>query len=115
MIRWIFLAIAACSFVSVWGQVPIYVLLAAFLLAFGNFATFCILYDRPQNRAQLRVAAHLKRTQPYTDVAPRLQKMSVTTTAADRHLGYGLMPMLNLATGIAASGLLVWGIILRIR
>jgi hypothetical protein len=52
--------------------------------------------------------------QPNTDAAQRLATASIAPTAQDRHLGFGPMTILNLATGIAGAGLLVWGIVLRI-
>lgn len=112
--RWTLLGIAACAFASLWGVGHGYVLFAAFLVLFANFATFCVLYDRPKDRARLRVTDQLRRMQPNTDAAQRLATAVIAPTVADRHLGFGPMTILNLATGIAGIGLLAWGIMLRI-
>ena len=112
--RWTLLGIAVCGFLSLWGVGPGYALFVAFLVMFANFATFCVLYDRPKDRARLRIADQLRRLHPNTDVAQRLATAPVTSTAADRRLGFGPMTLLNLATGIAGAGLLVWGVVLRI-
>ena len=70
------------------------------------FASLC--------RARLRVADHLRRLHPNTDMAQRLATAPITPTVADRHLGFGPMTVLNLATGVAGSALLIWGIVLRV-
>jgi hypothetical protein len=114
MMRWMFLVIAVCAFVSLWGMVSVYPLFFAFLVLFANFATFCILFERPKNRARLRVAEQLRQLNPNTDAAQRLATAPIAPTAADRNLGVGAMTILSLATGIAAACLLVWGIVLRI-
>ena len=108
------LGIAVCGFLSLWSVGPGYALFGSFLVMFANFATFCVLYDRPKDRARLRVADHLRRLHPNTDMAQRLATAPIAPTAADRHLGFGPMTVLNLATGIAGIGLLAWGIVLRI-
>jgi hypothetical protein len=112
--RWTLLAIAGCGFASLWGVGPGYALFIAFLVMFANFATFCLLYDRPKERARLRVAEYLRRLHPNTDMAQRLATAPIAPTASDRHLGLGPMSVLNLATGIAAIALLIWGVVLRV-
>ena len=112
--RWMFLGVAVCGFASLWSVVPTPVLFVAFLVMFANFATFCVLYDRPQHRARLRITAELRRLNPNTDVAQRLATAAISPSGADRHLGLGPMTIANLATGFAAGGLLIWGIALRV-
>ena len=112
--RWMFVGIAVLAFASLWGMGPGYALFVAFLVMFANFATFCVLYDRPKDRARLRITDQLRRLQPNTDAAQRMATATITPTADDRHLGFGPMTILNLATGIAASCLLLWGILLRL-
>ncbi len=112
--RWMFLGFAACAFLSLWGLGHDFTLLAAFIVLFANFATFCILYDRPFERARLRVEANLRELQPNSDVAHRLATATITPTDADRHLGIGPMTILNVATAIAAGLMLMWGIWLRV-
>jgi hypothetical protein len=114
MMRWMLLVIAACAFVSLWGMVSVYPLFFAFLVLFANFATFCILYERPKNRARLRVAEQLRQLNPNTDVAQRLAAAPITPTAEDRQLGISVVTIPSVATGIAAACLLVRGFVLRI-
>jgi hypothetical protein len=47
-------------------------------------------------------------------MAQRLATAPIAPTASDRHLGLGPMSVLNLATGIAAIALLIWGVVLRV-
>lgn len=112
--RWGLLGIAVCAFVVLWGAGWGYALFAAFLVMFVNFATFCFLYERPNDRARLRVAQLLGSLHPNTDMAQRLATAPITATAADRRLGFGPMTLLNLVTGIGAAGLLILGFILRV-
>jgi hypothetical protein len=112
--RWILLGIAVCGFLSLWGVAPGLAMLAAFVVMFVNFASFCLLYDRPTERARLRVAQRLEGMNPHTDTAQRLAAMQITPTTADRQLGLGPMTLLNLGTGIAAAAELIWGIVLRV-
>ena len=112
--RWALLGVAGLGFASLWGVGLEHVLFAAFLVMFTNFATFCVLYDRPEDRARMRVTEQLRRLHPNTDAAQRLATATIAPTAADRDLGFGPMTLLNLATGIAGAGFLVWGILLRL-
>jgi hypothetical protein len=111
--RWAFLGIAVCGFASLWGAGPEHGLLLAFLVMFVNFATFCLLYDRPRERARLRVTEQMRHLHPNSDPAHRLSTAPVTTSAEDRRLGLSPMTILNLATGVAGIGLLAWGLALR--
>lgn len=113
MIRLAFLAVAVAAFVVLWGVAPGYGLLVAFLVLFAHFATTCILYDRPKDRARLRVAAQLRGMLANSEEAQRLSTRRIVPSADDRRLGIGPMTALNFATGIAAAGLLIWGIVLR--
>ncbi len=112
--RWMLLGVAICGFASLWGVAPGYALFAAFLVMFANFATFCLLFERPNERARFRVAEELRRLPANIDMAQRLETAPITLTAADRQLEFGPMTLVNLATGIAAIGLLICGIVLRI-
>jgi hypothetical protein len=114
MLRWALLGIALLAFASLWGQGQEYVLLGAFVVMFANFATFCLLYDKPQERARLRVAEHSRQQTPNSAMAQRLEMAPLTLTAADRNLGFGRMTIANFVTGLAAVGLLGWGIFLRV-
>jgi hypothetical protein len=114
--RWTFLIIAACACAVLWGVGPEFALYAAFLVLLVNFATVCIQYDEPLRRAQARVADQLSRLKPggeHADLYQRLQSATPEPTAAERHVGYGPLTLLNIATGLAATGLLVWALVLR--
>ena len=111
--RWIFLALAACGFAVLWGVAPGYGLFAAFLVLFANFATFCVLYNRPMDRARQRVTEALRRLHRHSEMAQRLATARIAPSVADRRLGLGPLPVLNLVTGIAGAGFLVWGLVLR--
>ena len=115
--RWVFLIIAVCAVVVLWGVGPEYAVYVAFLVLFANFATVCVQYDDPIRRARGRVADQLSRLKPggrNADLYQRLQSSSPDPTVADRRVRYGFMTLLNIATGLAAAGLLVWGILLRV-
>jgi hypothetical protein len=115
--RWAFLIIAVCAVVMLFGVGPAYAVYAAFLVLFVNFATLCLQYDDPVKRARQRVAERLSRLKPggrNADLYQRLQSASPKPTADDRRVQYGPMTLLNIATGVAAAGLLVWGILLRV-
>jgi hypothetical protein len=114
--RWAFLIIAVCAVVLLFGVGPAYGVYAAFLVLFANFATVCLQYDDPVKRARQRLAARLSVLKPggkYAELYQRLQSTSPKPTADDRRVHYGAMTLLNIVTGIAAAGLLVWGIVLR--
>ena len=115
--RWAFLIIAVCAVAMLWGVGPEYAKYAAFLVLFVNFATVCMQYDDPIRRARRRVADQLSRLKPgggQADLYQRLQSAAPKPTEADRRARYGPMTLLNIATGLAAAGLLVWGILLRV-
>lgn len=115
--RWAFLIIALCAVVMLWGVGPTYALYAACLILFVNFATVCLQYDDPIKRARKRVAGQLSRLKPgggHADLYQQLQSATPKPTADDRRVRYGPMTLLNIATGLAATGLLVWGILLRV-
>lgn len=112
--RWTFLAIAVGAFASLWGIGPDLAMPVAFLVLFTNFATFCLLYDRPKNRARHRIVEQLRGLHPNSDVAQRLSTATISTIPSDHRLGLGPMTLLNLATAIASAALLLWGISLRV-
>ena len=115
--RWVFLIIAAAAVVMLFGVGPSYAVYTAFLVLFVNFATVCLQYDDPLKRARQRVADRLSSLKPggrNADLYQRLQSATPKPSAEDRCVRYGPMTLLNIATGVAAAGLLVWGILLRV-
>ncbi|MHC4710566.1 MAG: hypothetical protein ACYTA3_09100 [Planctomycetota bacterium] len=114
--RWAFLIVAVGAVVMLFGVGPAYAVYAAFLVLFVNFATLCLQYDEPLKRARQRVAERLSLLKPggrNADLYQRLQSATPKPTADDRRVRYGPLTLLNIASGLAAAGLLVWGILLR--
>jgi len=114
--RWALLIVAVAAVVMLFGVGPAYAVYAAFLVLFVNFATVCLLYDDPLRRARQRVAQRLAQLKPggrNAELYQRLQSATPKPTADDRRVRYGAMTLLNIATGLAAAGLLIWGIVLR--
>jgi hypothetical protein len=115
--KWAYLIIAVAAVVMLFGVGPAYVVYLAFLVLFVNFATLCLQYDDPIKRARRRMADQLSQLKPggrHADLYQRLQSATPKPTADDRRVRYGPMTFLNIATGIIAAGLLVWGIVLRV-
>ena len=115
--RWAFLIIGVAAVVMLYGVGPGYAVYVAFLVVFVNFATLCLQYDDPIKRARHRVAEQLSQLKPggrHADLYQRLQSAAPQPTADDRQVRYGAMTILNIATGVASAGLLVWGILLRV-
>lgn len=115
--RWAFLIIAVAAVVMLFGMQPKYAAYFAFLVLFINFATVCLQYDDPIKRARRRVAMRLSQMHPKgadPEFYQRLQSATPTPTADERRVRYGPLTVLNLATGIAATGLLVWAVVMRL-
>ena len=114
--KWIFLAAAIASVGLLFGQVHQYYFFGAFGVAFVNFATFCLQYEDPANRARRRVEERMGQLKPggvNADEMARLRSETPRITDEDRQTRWNAMTLLNLVTGIAALGLCAWGIMLR--
>jgi len=112
MLRWLFLVagIAAFALMLAFGsQLTVFL---AFCLAFGNFATMCIQFDGPANRAQARMKARLLALHPNSDAHQRMETARIEVTSADRRHPKNAMTVLNIVTGIACLAMLAWGIAL---
>lgn len=114
MIRWSLFAIAICAFAASWGLGNDYLPIAAFAVLFANFATFCLVYDRPLARARERIAMQLRGMDPNSDAAQRLGTVVAKPTDADRNLGLSPMVLMNLITGAAAVLILIYVLWLRL-
>jgi hypothetical protein len=115
--RWAFLIIGVAAVVLLFGVGPEYAGYVAFFVLFANFATVCVQYDEPLRRARHRVTERLSRMKPSgrnAELYHQLQSAAPRPTADDRRVRYGTMTLLNIATGLAATGLLVWAIVLRV-
>ena len=88
--KWIFLAAAIASCFLIYNQAHQYVLFAAFGIAFINFATFCMQYEDPANRARFRAEERLKQLKPGgvdADELSRLRARSSPPTAPSAGMG----------------------------
>lgn len=106
--------IAAVLFYGIEPRIGFYLSLAVLAVA---FATFCMLYDQPLNRARRRIAAQMATLSGkgiHADEFQRLQSMKATPTEADKAFRLNLMSGLHVASGLAATGLLIWAIIARL-
>ena len=112
MLRWIFLAagIAAVAImVAVGSQLAVFL---AFVAVFGNFATMCIQYDGPKDRARARMKSQLVGLHPHSDAHQRMDTATIRATSVDRHHPMNTMTALNWAAGIACIAMLAWGLVI---
>jgi hypothetical protein len=115
--RWAFLIIGVVAVVLLFGVGPEYAGYVAFFVLFANFATVCVQYDEPLRRARNRVKeqlSHLKPSGRNAELYHQLQSATPKPTVDDRRVRYGPVTLLNIATGLGATGLLVWAIVLRV-
>jgi hypothetical protein len=80
------------------------------------FTTFCLLYDRPLDRARQRIASQLAGVSSAGALAEehqRLRSMKVVPTADDRKMQLTPMMLALFASGALGAVLSVWGIVLR--
>lgn len=115
MLRWIFLAAGVGGFALMAALGPQMLNFASFGVMFANFATFCLQYNGPVERAQARLQGELVLTQPNSDARQRLETMIARPTEFERQQPMNLMTMLNYATGVAGIAFLVWGIVLCVQ
>jgi hypothetical protein len=112
MLRWLFLVagIAALAIMfAVGSQIAI---ILAFGIVFGNFATLCIQFNGPVDRARARMRSQLVGLQWNSDAHQRMDTATIAVTPADRAHPMNTMTMLNIASGVACFAMLAWGIIL---
>ena len=105
--------IAAGLFFGIEPRIGFYLSVAVLAVA---FATFCMLYDEPTNRARHRIASQMASMSDkgvHADEFQRLQSMKATPNEGDKEFRLTLMSGLHVASGIAAAGLLIWAIIAR--
>jgi hypothetical protein len=115
--RWLFLVAGVAAVAMLFGVGPSMGLLAAFVALGLNFATFCIQYDDPVNRARNRVNHRISLLSPggvHTEELQRLQSSALNVTTDDRRVRYTFLTWVNLASGVASVGLLMWGLALRV-
>ena len=104
---------AAALFFGVEPRIAFYISLAVLAV---SFASFCLLYDEPLNRARFRIAQQMGAISGkgvHAEEFQRLQSMKVTPTTDDLQFRLTFMSGVNVASGIAAAILLIWGVIAR--
>ena len=112
MLRWLFLSAGIAAFaimLAVGSQLTVFL---AFGLMFANFATMCIQFNAPIDRARARMTAKLLALHPNSDAHQRMETATIKATSADRRHPMNTMTVLNLATGIACFAMLAWGVVL---
>lgn len=112
MLRWIFLLAGAAAFAVMLAVGSQLAVILAFGVLFANFATMCIQFDGPIDRARARMKAGLLTLQPHSDVHQRMETATIRATPADRRHPMNTTTILNLASGIACLGVLAWGVVL---
>ena len=115
MLRWLFLSAGVAAFAIMLGVGSQFTVFLAFGLLFANFATMCVQFDGPVDRARARMKATLLTLHPNSDAHQRMETAAIKATPADRRHPMNLLTVLNLATGIACIGMLVWGVMLWMR
>ena len=114
--RWLFMLVNALALALFFGREPPIAFYLAFALLAANFASFCLLYDEPLKRATQRVEQQMLQLSGkglHAEQYQRLQSMKVTATADDRKFRLTFMSGLNLATGAAGCGMLMWALLAR--
>lgn len=112
MLRWLFLVAGIAAFAILFAVGSQLTVFLAFGLTFGNFATMCIQFDGPVERARARMKARLFALQPHSDAHQRMETATIKATSADRRHPMNTITALNLATGIACFAMLAWGVVL---
>jgi high-affinity K+ transport system ATPase subunit B len=112
MLRWLFLAAGVAAFATMLVVGSQLAVVLAFSVLFANFATMCVQYNGPIDRARARMTASLRTLQPHSDAHQRLQTARITPTIADRRHPLTTLTVLNLASGIACISMLAWGLAL---
>jgi hypothetical protein len=118
--RWGQMIVCAAAVVLLFGagpaDAPRWAFFAALAVFALSFATFCLLYEEPMNRARQRVAGQLARTPAqglHAEEHQRLQSMAIKPNEHEKAFQLTFLSAANLASGAAGLVLLVWGIIAR--
>jgi len=110
MLRWIFLAAGLVALGLMIGYGTEVAIFAAFVIVLGNFATFCLQYNGPMDRAQSRINALMAQAQVNSDEYQRLETAKAKPSAEDRSHPRNLTSILNAVTGVGCIVLLVWAV-----
>ena len=116
ILGWLFMLACGLALGLLFGVKPQIAFYFAFIAMALNFATFCLLYDKPFKRARyrterqlLQISAHGMHAEEYQ----RLQSRKVVATAEDRRFRLTLLSGMNILTGVVGLGLMCWGVIAR--
>lgn len=113
---WLFMLLCAGATALFFNVEPRMAFYVAFLILAANFASFCLLYDVPINRARQRISQQMSQMSPtgmQANEYQRLQSMKVIATEDDKRFRWTIMSGVNIITGIAGGVMLVWAIIAR--
>ena len=113
---WFYLLASLAATIAFYGAEPrvgFYLSLAVLAI---SFASFCLLYDAPLNRARFRITQHMATLSGrgiHADEFQRLQSMKITPNEYDKKFRLTFMSAVNVGSGIAATGLLIWALMAR--
>jgi hypothetical protein len=113
---WLSLIASGAAVPLMYGVGPEWGLWLSMLVFAAAFTTFCLLYDRPLDRARRRIAAQLAGVSSAGSMSEehqRLRSMKVTPTETDLQMDLTPMMLVLLVSGVAGAGFAIWGIVLR--
>ena len=117
MMGWIYMIVSLAAAAMLYGTGHRPELIAALIVLSISFATFCLMYELPMNRAKQRIAGQLASISSrgvHSEDFQRLQSMSVTPNADEKAFRWTPLSAMNMATGVAGAALLVWAIVVRV-
>jgi hypothetical protein len=113
---WFFMIASLVAVGLFYGIEPRIGLYLSLVVLAVSFATFCLLYDEPLNRARRRMATQMGALSGkgiHAEEFQRLQSTKVKPGDADKVFRLTFMSGLNVASGIAAAGMLIWALLAR--
>ncbi len=118
ILKWIFVTAGITSVALLFGRASLYFMIGSFGVAFANFATMCLQYEEPANRARARMRerlAHMKPGYQHSEEFQRAQSSTPKVLPEDRALRWDVLTVINLVSGVAALGLCAYGLMLMMR
>lgn len=114
---WIYMILSGVAVGFSFGVKPTIAFYLSLVVFAISFATFCLLYDEPLKRARGRIGVRMGSLSGHgidADEYQRLQSMAVTPTDEDKQFHLTVMSGINVGSGIAGLGLLVWAALIRL-
>jgi hypothetical protein len=114
---WLYMIASAAAAALFFNQEPLIAFYIALVVLGVSFASFCLLYDEPVKRAAFRIAQRMSQISArglHGEEFQRLQAMTAVVTAEDKKFRLTILSAINVASGVAGMGLLVWALILWI-